>query len=227
MTLTPTPLSTETLARVAGGTAGFNEIEGSWKSETINGTTGSDEIHAGSGNDSVNAGTGDDEIHGEGGNDFITARSGNDTVFGDECPCDTGDDILIGGGGSDELHGDAPGETEVGGNDAMDGGTGDEAGDQAFGGGGDDSYVWGVGDGNDEFHGDAGNDLLLLDDLTLADLQAGLQLTNSSLLLSLNEAGEVTFIDPATNQAVAFSGSLTIGTETLRFYNIEKIRFTG
>jgi Ca2+-binding RTX toxin-like protein len=225
MSTTPTPITAESLKAVTGGAAdSYTDRSGTAGADTISVDTGMDKVFAGDGNDVITTGTGTDEVHAGSGSDFVHAGSGNDKVFGDAWGGRYGNDTIDGGAGSDELHGDAPGEQNSGGNDALDGGRGDNAADKAFGGGGDDSYIWAPRDGNDEFHGDAGYDTLRLHTVTLDQLQAGLSLDNPNLQMLVNSLGQVSFVDTSTNQPVTFSGSFTIGGETVRFFNIERLQ---
>jgi Ca2+-binding RTX toxin-like protein len=126
-----------------------------------------------------------------------------------------GNDCLYGGRGADELQGG-------GGHDLMDGGVGDGASDTAIGGAGSDAYIWAPGDGNDEFHGGEGRDWLFLEKLTFEELGQGLALAQEGLTLKLGANGVMTVVGPDGKPA-SFSGTLTIGGETLRFTEVERI----
>jgi Ca2+-binding RTX toxin-like protein len=206
---TPKAIDGEDLAKVVGGS--FTDRYGTEGADTITGTDGMDKVFAGGGNDVVSTGGGTDEVHAGTGDDFVNAGTGNDKVFGGE-----GNDTIQGRGGSDELFGD-------GGNDAMDGGYRDGAADKAFGGEGNDSFVWAPGDGNDEFHGGNGQDTLMLQNVNLDTLNAALQLYDPGLQMLVNSQGQVSFTNQA-GQQVSFSGQLTIGGETLKFFGVERLQ---
>ncbi len=94
---------------------------------------GSNTLYADGGNNTLIAGAGDDTLSGEGGNNYLDGGDGNDSLqvtgYGN---------TLIGGAGNDILQ---DGEYGV-----LIGGTGD---DILNGGGGDDVYVYNLGDGED------------------------------------------------------------------------------
>jgi trimeric autotransporter adhesin len=86
----------------------------------------------------------DDVINGFGGADTLSGRSGNDTLSGgdgaDTLNGEAGNDTLLGGADVDALFGNA-------GDDVLDSGAGNET--SIFGGSGSDTYLFGVGDGQD------------------------------------------------------------------------------
>jgi Ca2+-binding RTX toxin-like protein len=208
MTGTPKQLDDSALSQVSGGN--FTDRWGTAGADTISTGDGMDKIFAGAGNDLISSGGGTDEIHAGAGDDDIHAGAGDDKVFGGD-----GHDSIRGGAGFDELHGE-------GGHDAMDGGVRDGAADKAFGGDGDDRYIWSPGSGNDEFHGGTGQDALVLLNVSLEALQGGLQLYGSGLQMQLGPNGAVTFTD-ANGQPATFSGQLSIGGETLKFFDVERL----
>jgi len=97
---------------------------------------------------------GPDNLTGSSFDDVLAGNDGNDTVSGA-----AGNDLLSGDGGNDVVSGGPGGDTITGGdgNDLLTGGAGD---DFVFGGGGNDTLVAGVGEGEDEYHGDAGVDVI-------------------------------------------------------------------
>ncbi|SHJ23034.1 Hemolysin-type calcium-binding repeat-containing protein [Roseomonas rosea] len=206
--MSPKSLRTEDLNKVTGGA--FQQ--GSAGSDTMHGTAQADVIFSGSGNDNVNTGAGNDQAFGESGNDFISTGSGNDLAYGGQ-----GSDTLNGGSGQDQLHGEN-------GNDFLDGGAADGAADLAFGGAGNDSFIWAPGDGNDQFQGGAGNDTLNIQGMSLQDLQGSLTLEGetSGLQMHVNN-NVVTFTDAAGNPAT-FGGVINHGGESMRFSQVEQIR---
>ncbi|MBU8536876.1 calcium-binding protein [Falsiroseomonas tokyonensis] len=209
MTGTPTTIAGSELEKVSGGS--FTDRYGTEGADTIATGDGMDKIFAGGGNDIIGSGGGTDEVHAGSGNDFVNAGAGDDKVFGGD-----GHDTIQGRGGSDELFGEA-------GNDFLDGGAHDGVADKAFGGEGNDSFVWAPGDGNDEFHGGNGQDTLLLHGVNLDTLNAALQLYTPGLQMMVDLSGQVSFTNQS-GQAVSFSGQITIGGETLKFFDVERLQ---
>lgn len=208
---TPKAIDSDDLAKVVGGN--YTDRRGTEGTDTITGTDGMDKVFAAGGNDVISTGGGADEVHAGTGDDFVNAGTGNDKVFGGE-----GNDTIQGRGGSDELFGE-------GGNDAMDGGYRDGAADKAFGGEGNDTYIWSPGDGNDEFHGGNGQDTLFLHNVNLETFQNAVQLYNPNLQMQLASDGTISFTDQSGAQ-VPFSGQVTIGGETMKFFEVERIRIS-
>jgi Ca2+-binding RTX toxin-like protein len=206
----PGPLPDEVLSEVAGGVF----VQTGSGNDTLSGTGQNDVIFSGAGNDWVNAGPGDDQVYGEAGNDMIHAGAGNDLAFGGD-----GNDTLNGGSGQDQLQGGA-------GDDLLDGGAGDAATDLAFGGAGNDTFLWAAGDGSDQVQGGAGQDTLRLHGVSLQQLTSALRLEGGDTLKmqvsSSTQGNVVTFVDAAGNPAT-FQGTVSIGGETLRFSEIERI----
>ncbi len=130
------------------------------------GTDGDDELRGGS------AGKGREIFHGGDGDDWISGLKGSDTLYGDEgddlLHGGSGDDILDGGTGNDTLYGSKSNDTLIDGEgqDFLSGGSGtdtfqmtaDGESDTAFGGDGDDLFVFGDGCGNDYFSGGRAKD---------------------------------------------------------------------
>ncbi|WP_426954642.1 calcium-binding protein [Muricoccus radiodurans] len=211
MSGTRTAIDAKDLEKVVGGA--FQQTGAG--SDVVTGTGQDDVIFSGAGNDTVAAGAGNDQAYGEAGNDVLAGGAGNDLLFGGE-----GHDTLNGGAGQDQLQG---GE----GNDSLDGGAGDRAADLAFGGAGNDSFIWAPGDGSDQFQGGAGTDTLQLDNVSLHQLQSALTLEgNTNLQMHVGSTPQgptVTFTDAAGNPAT-FQGVINIGGESLRFSEVERIQ---
>jgi Ca2+-binding RTX toxin-like protein len=129
---------------------------------TIDAGAGNDEVHAGDLGNNVFGGDGDDTIYGGRLDDWLLGGDGDDTLHagaeaggtlgGDGNYLDggadddtlygrEGSDWLEGGAGDDVLHGGAGGDVLAGGASAT------SAGDELYGGAGDDSYVLRLGDG--------------------------------------------------------------------------------
>ncbi|WP_293934135.1 calcium-binding protein [Iodobacter sp.] len=94
----------------------------------IVGTKGADLLQGGAGNDVIKGLEGDDKLFGAAGADRLEGGDGNDSLLGQD-----GDDILNGGAGDDLLDGGA-------GNDILAGGNGAN------------TYLFGIGSGQDEIH---------------------------------------------------------------------------
>jgi Ca2+-binding RTX toxin-like protein len=209
MTNSPKEIEGSDLAKVSGGN--FSNRFGTEGDDVINTGSGMDKIFAGGGNDTISSGGGQDEVHAGAGDDVVEAGAGDDLVLGG-----AGNDYIHGGAGSDEMHGEA-------GNDILDGGAGDGAADFAFGGDGNDTFVWAPGDGNDEFHGGNGQDTLRLPGMNLETFQNALQLYTPGVEILVNSMGQVSFVNQA-GQQVSFSGQITVGGETMKFFDVERIQ---
>lgn len=204
----PRKISPEALKGVSGGNNPFQNTGGGPGQNTrLNdfdnnqmGTGGNDTIHAMGGNDTVNGGAGNDWIEGGSGNDWI-----------------------VGGAGADEIHGDQAGDQWNGGSDGLDGGAGDNAADRVYAGGGDDSYQWRPGDGNDTFWGEAGTDTLVLNNVSLQQFQSGLNLHQWGLTPRDEGNGYWSFRD-ANGNVAEISGTFSINGQTVTFYGTEFIR---
>jgi Ca2+-binding RTX toxin-like protein len=204
----PRPIETERLAAVTGGNNPFQNFGGgAGESRELSGFAND---HTGtSGNDTIHADAGDDTVRGGDGADKITGNAGHDW--------------LMGGQGADELHGDNYSEQWTGGNDGLDGGEGDAAADKAFAGGGNDSYTWRPGDGNDEFHGEGGTDTLILQGVGRDELANGLNLHQGGLVPKDFGNGYWGFVN-GSGQVQTVSGTFTLGGETVTFYGTEYIK---
>jgi Ca2+-binding RTX toxin-like protein len=240
----PEAIDAATLRHVAGGAGGVgvgtdrNElIIGTGGNDTVYGGgghdvvftgAGDDQVQTGDGDDGIDAGSGQDSVWSGGGHDIVFARGGHDQVQGgagdDSIDGGSGQDSLWGQEGDDYLYGGRSGDELQGGegDDVLDGGIGDGAADRAWGGAGDDAYIWAPGDGNDMFQGNEGNDALYLEDVTPEQLLAGLTLPGG-LTLSIDDEGVGTVLG-ADGKPASFNGTFTIGGETLTFTGIESIR---
>ena len=134
------------------GTEGDDIITGSNKNDriygyggndTINGNGGNDTIYGGSGNDSITPGRGADVMYGEDGDDTIKVAY---DVSGNNDP-----KYIDGGAGNDYI------ET-MGGNDTIIGGPGNDLFYDSQG--GDELFIYNLGDGNDTIKNWLGNDIL-------------------------------------------------------------------
>ncbi len=136
-------------AKLFAGTDGNDVLRGTGLGETLIGGAGNDTLNGAAGNDIIDGGNGVDTLEGETGNDTLSGGAGNDVLRGGD-----GDDVLTGGDGNDVLKGSA-------GNDVIDGGIGNDVlgdntnygdpnyGNQNYEGLGNDTYLFGRGDGRD------------------------------------------------------------------------------
>lgn len=145
------------------GTAQADVLTGSEGDDNIVAFAGDDVVMGNGGADAISLADGDDFVTGGDGRDVIFAGAGNDQVFGG-----TEADTIFGDAGADRIFGDA-------GNDMINGGVDN---DTVFGGDGDDLIVAEVGDGNDVYYGDAGNDTL---DMSAATVNVTVNLGSGAL----------------------------------------------
>jgi Ca2+-binding RTX toxin-like protein len=219
----PAALTNADLDEVVGGvgapaqgssTRGIS-AEGGAGADTMTGTAGGDVLWGQGGNDSITAGAGDDLVAGGAGNDTISGGSGRDDVWDG-----AGDDLTYGDDGADNIF--------IG-----------NGADTAFGGEGNDVFVWRAGGGSDVIDGGEGRDTLDLRGLDRGLLAFGavqldgqVRATSGPITMSyvnIDAAGNLIghgyeFFDAAGNK-VAASGTITIGSETIRFTGIERVSF--
>ena len=162
---------------VTKGTNGNDNITGSNASEKIYGFDGDDTIDAGSGNDTIYGGTGNDYITTFSGNDVIYGEDGNDYIFTYDGP-----NFIDGGNGDDTIF------TREG-NDTIIGGKGNDALTDNFG--GDELYIFNLGDGIDTIQDYLGNDKILFKDTVNTDNIAFFMNSNGYLYIDYGkEAGQ-------------------------------------
>jgi Ca2+-binding RTX toxin-like protein len=134
------------------GGAGLDTLQGGNGDDSLSGGSEQDLLFGEAGNDSLDGGDGVDQLVGGDGDDSLTGGSGADVLLGD-----AGIDVLSGGDGNDELQGGSDADSLSGdagddnlfgddGNDSLHGGKGN---DQLIGDGGDDIYLFNIGDGQD------------------------------------------------------------------------------
>ncbi len=202
----PKRLDDDDLQRVVGGAA----QDGTPGNDVLAGTEHSDFIYAGEGDDVVSGG----------GNDAAGGQFMTFGILATLIPQHLADllpnELSAGSAeGIDVLHGE-------GGNDTMDGGTGDRGVDFSAGGDGDDTYIWAPGNGSDVFLGGDCHDTLRIAGMTLSELRSALNIEGAPLTMSESPNG-ITFIDGNGNPA-SLSGTISFGGEVLRFTDIERIR---
>ena len=163
-------------AMVLQGTAGNDTLTGYAVADTINAADGHDTVYGRAGDDIISGGAGDDTLLGEEGNDTLNGDAGNDFLQGG-----AGDDILNGGAGDDLLAGGV-----------YNGWAGN------FNGAGNDTYLFGRGDGQDRIFDDdatAGNldKLIFKTGVAVADVQA--LRDGDTLVLKINGTTDQVRID--------------------------------
>ncbi|QAX29918.1 SdrD B-like domain-containing protein [Leisingera sp. NJS204] len=215
---------------IIGGSGG-DTIAGRGGNDGINGAGGNDSIQGSAGDDTIIGGEGDDDLSGNRGNDLISGGGGNDTIAGsgdndqilggdgdDDISANPGDDFIFAGAGNDTIDGNV-------GNELIFAGQGDdeinrigEGADRAFGGDGDDVFVWrdfqadGV---RDLIDGQSGIDTLEVQ-VAAADF-AAMQVEVDAYLMSLAANAD------DTNGVVS---SYSFSTIALDIANIENIDLT-
>jgi Ca2+-binding RTX toxin-like protein len=182
-------------ARILVGTEGNDNISGPATSDVINGNGGNDVIHGNNGDDYEDGGTGDDQLFGDAGNDTLIGSAGNDVLQGG-----VGNDTFDGGAGNDTMSGDYHNTFQG-----------------WYSGIGNDTYLFGRGDGQDtvyELDGTAGN----LDKIVFKAgvLPSDVQIVRNGDSLVLKIAGttdQITVANYFQNDAMAG-------------WTVEEIRFT-
>jgi uncharacterized protein (TIGR01370 family) len=165
------------LADALYGHAGRDNLRASGGNDTAFGGSGNDALVGGTGNDKLYGGTDNDTLRGEADADTLWGDAGTDTLYGD-----AGNDILQGGLDNDRLYGG----TEV---DRLRGGAGN---DLLYGGAGTDRFIFDGLNGNDgvlDFEQRQDRLDLRAFDVTMAEVQAALQVTRKGVLLNLIELG--------------------------------------
>ena len=199
---TPTKLDDAALNQLSGGT----RIDGTSNNDTLTGTEGSDIIYSYNSQDSVDGGGGADIMNAGDGDDTAAGGAGHDTVSGG-----SGQDKVAGGTGNDEVFGND-------GDDTLAGGTGL---DRVMGGQGQDTILWHPGDGDDIINGGTSDDTLRLEDtgLTPEQLMQAIHVAPGMPMPQLNSDGTINL--------KGVTGTITIGNETIRFSDMEKLVLGG
>lgn len=173
---------------------------GSARGHNVTGALGNDTLIGGTGGDTLAGGDGDDYIEGGAGDDVLTTGLGQDTLIGglgnDTLMNAAGDDSLVGGAGNDSM-------VATDGNDTLVGGEGD---DTMLGGNDADVFILEDNFGNDSIVGGEGT--------------SGAGPDYDSLDLSAL-TGPVSVLYNGDE-----SGSITDGTSTLTFSEIERLILT-
>ena len=202
------------------GGSGADSLDGGSGNDTIRGGSGSDTITGGTGNDSILGGDGNDVLDGSDGEDTIDGGAGNDTLLGS---FDTGvGDTFIGGTGIDDLWIDGSDVAAFAFDINLAAGS-DQFGntysgiENVYGGAGDDTLQ---GDANDNIlSGGDGADRFVVVDGFGNDTISGGSGGNDDDVLDLSA---LTF-GVTVSYTGAETGTITDGTDTLSFEDIERI----
>jgi Ca2+-binding RTX toxin-like protein len=177
------------------GSADSESLVGSDDADRMRGLNGDDALSGLAGNDSIEGGLGKDTLQGDVGDDVLSGGAGDDSLYGG-----TGVDVLDGGADNDELQGDANNDVLRGsaGNDSLYGGAGDDVLDGGAGsdvlyggtgtelGGGNDTFRFGRGSGQDTIHeavGDFDQDKIQI--VGVSDRELAFSLVGKDLLISI------------------------------------------
>lgn len=141
------------------GSVDSESLVGSDDADRMRGLNGDDVLSGLAGNDSIEGGLGKDTLQGDVGDDVLYGGAGDDSLYGG-----AGDDVLDGGAGSDVLYGGAG--TELG--------------------GGNDTFRFGRGSGQDTIHeavGDFDQDKIQI--VGVSDRELAFSLVGKDLLISI------------------------------------------
>lgn len=202
------------------GGADADQLTGGEGNDTLWGQDGNDTLDGGVGDDFLNGGNEDDLIRGGDGNDWLEGWYGNDTIEGgagnDFIDADNDSDLVYAGDGDDTVVGGYSIST-----DTIYGGAGNDSLD---GQGGDDLIYGGI--GNDEMFGSGDDDTFFLEDNFGADTIDG-----SNLDEDVGDTLDLSLVTTATTvdlrDANAETGTVSDGTDTARFFEIENIVLGG
>lgn len=177
------------------GSADSESLVGSDDADRMRGLNGDDALSGLAGNDSIEGGLGKDTLQGDVGDDVLYGGAGDDLLYGG-----AGVDVLDGGADNDVLQGDADNDVLRGsaGNDSLYGGAGDDVLDGGAGndvlyggtgtgvGGGNDTFRFGRGSGQDTIHeavGDFDQDKIQI--VGVSDRELAFSLVGKDLLISI------------------------------------------
>ncbi|WP_390914860.1 Hint domain-containing protein [Pseudosulfitobacter sp. SM2401] len=214
--------------------------DGGSNSDTLIGEGGQDTLSGNGGNDYIEGGDGNDRLSGGSGDDTLHGGSGDDTLYGGD-----GDDYMVGGAGNDTLYG-GYGNDSISGGDGHDLIQGEQGNDTIDGGAGDDTIRFTDSSGVDQIDGSSGDDALVfvsgtpvlitfngLENGTYAyDGGGGASGTFSDIEHFEGGSGKDTldFSNLPDGVTVTYTGngagSITDGTQTITFNNIENMVLT-
>ena len=197
------------------GEAGNDSLVGGEGDDVMDGGLGSDTLIGGAGGDTIAGGDGDDYIEGGAGDDSLTTGLGNDTLIGgegnDTLKNSAGDDSLVGGTGDDSI-------VATDGDDTLEGGDG---ADTMYGGNDNDLLIGG--NDADLMHGEADADTFQMSDGFGNDTLTGGEAGND--FDTVDVSGVTTGVTATYTGDEA--GTLTDGSDTITFSEIEALTLTG
>ena len=197
------------------GEQGDDSLLGGAGNDFIEGGTGADTLIGGEGGDTLAGGDGNDYIEGGAGDDSLTTGLGNDTLIGgegnDTLKNSAGDDSLVGGTGDDSI-------VATDGDDTLEGGDG---ADTMYGGNDNDLLIGG--NDADLMHGEADADTFQMSDGFGNDTLTGGEAGND--FDTVDVSGVTTGVTATYTGDEA--GTLTDGSDTITFSEIEALTLTG
>ncbi|WP_236341795.1 calcium-binding protein [Paenibacillus plantiphilus] len=152
--------------RVIVGSESSETLTGYEDHDILRGMGGDDMLYGNAGDDDLDGGSGNDTLYGQLGNDRLDGGMGNDTLYGHD-----GNDVLVGGSGNDTLYGGDSNDTSY---------------TRANG---NDTYVFGLGYGQDtifDYDGTAGNADVIKMNADVAPSDVSLRRNGNHLELSIN-----------------------------------------
>lgn len=229
------------------GEDGDDSIEGYGGNDVIYGEIGRDFICGWAGDDYIDGGRGDDELIGSEGNDIIYGGLGDDIISGDD-----GDDFIDGGGGNDRLrggHGDnviygrsgndfissdgfgttcalgGDGADEIYLGEGKDYIKGEKGNDTLGGAGGDDIYLFNIGDGSDALveHEKYENTIVFGKGIVLKDIK--LSKKDADLVIKYGDNDSINIVDVFGEDGITKRVKhILFNDRSLCWINYEKVR---
>ena len=183
-----------------GGDETASDSTDSFGNDVLDGGKGNDTLYGGGGNDSLDGGEGDDHLYGGDGDDQISGGAGIDYLYGGK-----GNDILKDASDQDNY---------------FDGGKGDDYMEAGYNfAGGNDTYIYRKGDGNDVINdvtyggtSSSPGDLLILQDILPGDVE--IRRDGSSLVIRVISTSETITV---YGQFAKGTDEIGLGLETIRF----------
>ncbi|MGC1494902.1 MAG: pre-peptidase C-terminal domain-containing protein [Sulfitobacter sp.] len=189
------------------GGEGDDYLDGGLQADNLYGRVGEDTLLGGDGLDRLFGGADDDIANGGAGNDGIFGEQGNDTLLGD-----SGNDRFFGGTGNDEIFGGSDNDTVFAGAgfDTITGGTGNDRLQGDFNA---DTFVFGLGHGNDTI-----TDFDALNVFERIDLSAINTFVNiNSVLANSVQSGANVIINTGGGNTIQLNGVLRVDLDSSDF----------
>ena len=209
-------------------------ITGTEDSDNIRGSLNDDVAIGESGDDTISLLAGDDIARGNAGDDMINMGDGNDRAFGqdgaDTMTGGAGDDFLRGGGegdsltdteGADTLLGDAGNDVILGSSFASpEGSDADSAGDELYGGLGDDQITFGD---DDTVGGGFGADTLTTSSATSGSVITDFEVGSDVLVVNTAAGAAPTIAITYSDGATATEGDATVTLDGNPFMDVQGV----